>query len=103
MNKDKLKKNLGYRVRLRPPPIRTNEAADVELGCDDDDWIIADTNDAGVRIKKLCTGHTTILAYDHIHHFTRDPTRDRGELKHGFLRLNVQIFFNSSNVWPDPL
>ena len=101
MNKDKLKKNLYAHVKLRPVARRFNNS--VELVQIDDDWIIEEVSDVGVKITNISTGHTTRLGYDHIHHYDSNPDKEFDGLKHGFLSLNVQIFFDESKLWIEPI
>jgi len=101
MNKDMLRKNLYARVRLRPIARRFNRTAELEQI--DDDWIIRQVLDAGIRIENLRSYHTTILGYDHIHQYTSDPNRDSGGLKYGFLSLNVQILIYPSELRIEPI
>lgn len=55
--------------------------------------------------KQACTSriHVRItLGKDHIHHFTTNPERPRGNIKHGFLALNVQVFLRGNQCWVLP-
>jgi hypothetical protein len=94
MKKDQIKKNLYYRVKLRPITKRFNN--DTEIERFDDDWVIESILDEGVRIKNTRSDYTTILGYDHIHSYMSDPNRNYDELKHGVLVLNVQLCIDIS-------
>ena len=102
MNKDQLAKSKGSRIRLRPIAKRFEDNR--ELPPIDDDWIIefVDKN-KGVNIFNVRTNHTTALGFDHIREFISDPNRDRDELKHGFLKLKVQISLCGNTVKIEPL
>ena len=101
MNKDKLRQNIYYRVRLRPIPKRFKGS--VELDPIDDEWIIEQVTDAGVTIKNMRTDHSKLLGFDHIHHYTSDPSRDFDGFKHGFLTLTVQLSLDGILVRVDPI
>ncbi len=47
-------------------------------------------------------GISTVLAKDHIHHFTSDPARGGADARKGFLTLNVQLFIQGANAWVRP-
>jgi len=97
MNREQMKKNVGYRVQLVPIACRLEEGGR-ELPPLNDDWIINEVSNAGVRISNTRTGHETTLGEDHIHHFTSDPDRSRTGIQHGFLTLNVQIFLQGRDL-----
>lgn len=101
MNKDKLKKNIYHRVRLRPIAKRINGL--IELNPIDDDWIIEQITDDGVTIKNMRTDHIKLLGFDHIHHYTSDPGRDFDGFKHGFLTLTVQLYIDGWHVRIEPI
>ena len=100
MNKTALKKNLHTQVRIRPMAKRY--MGDSELEPLDDDWLIENVGNDGVRIKNIRTHHGTVLGYDHIHHFTSDPARSAHGIKYGFLTLNVQIHIGGNRLWIEP-
>jgi hypothetical protein len=101
MNLAQLKKNLFQRVQLRP--IVCQRAQDErELKGEDDDWIIQEVSDNGIRISNIRTQHCVILGQDHIHHYTSNPERSQHGIKHGFLTLNVQIFLRGAEVAIEP-
>lgn len=64
----------------------------------DDDWSIQPDDD-GVKITNIRTGHDSVLGYDHIHHFTSDPSRGTNC---GFLTLNVQVHIGGDHLWIEP-
>lgn len=101
MNWEHMKKNAGWHVQLVPAACRLDESGR-ELPQIDDDWIITEVSAAGVRISNTRTGHVTTLGKDHIHHFTSDPDRSQMEIRHGFLTLTVQVFFQGNNLWVRP-
>jgi hypothetical protein len=100
MNKDKLRKMQFHRVRLRPI-VRTLTAR-ADTTPQDDDWIIEEINDLGVRVKNMRTDHSPLLGFDHIHNYTTDSNRDWDGAKHGFLILTVQLYLDGWNVQIEP-
>jgi hypothetical protein len=98
VNKDQLKKNRGYHVRVRPVALRSGGLPQI-----DDDWLIESVDDVGLTIKNTRTEHRSLLAYDHIREFMTDVARDTGGIKHGFLRLKVQLTLTDGNVLIEPL
>lgn len=101
MNLEQLKRNVGYRVQLIPTACRLDEN-NRELPNIDDDWIVDRVAETGVQITNPRTNHSITLGKDHIHHFTTNPERSRGNIKHGFLTLNVQVFLQSTRCWVRP-
>jgi hypothetical protein len=101
MQFEQIKKNVGYRVQLVPEACRL-DADGNQMPPMDDDWIIHEVSKDGVRISNLRAHHSTTLGLDHIHHFTSNPDRSQGEIKYGFLTLNVQIFLQGNNLWVRP-
>jgi hypothetical protein len=103
MNLDQLKKSVGFRVQLVPIACRLDEHG-FELPQIDDDWIIEDASPAGARIRNTRTDHVTVLAPDHIHHYTSNPGRSRGGLTYGFFTLLIQIYLQGPNlrITPNP-
>jgi hypothetical protein len=96
MTKDKLKQNLFYVVQLHPLAIR------VDQGSVNDDWRIEAVADS-VKLKNIRTEIYLILGFDHIHSFSTNPARDWDGNKHGFLDLNVQVFFDNKRSWVQPI
>ena len=101
MNVAQLKKNINQRVQLRPIARRFDEDGR-ELEQIDDDWIIQEVSDDGVKVSNLRTSHFTTLGRDHIHHFTSNPDRSVSGIKHGFLILNVQVLLRGSALSIEP-
>jgi hypothetical protein len=97
MQWEQMKKNVGCRVQLLPVACRLDEAGQ-ELPSIDDDWIVEEVAETGVRISNTRTSHTTTLGADHIHHFTSNPDRSQGGIRHGFLTLHVQLFLQGSDL-----
>src|SRR5438105_13737955 len=102
MNFEQLKKNVGAVVRIHPVAHRKDEH-EVQLPDVDDDWIIDAVVQDGIRVSNIRTGHTTLLAKDHIHHYTSDPERSKGGQKRGFLTLLVQVTISGAGLKVDPL
>jgi len=94
MNKDKLKKSLYHRVRIRPIAKRNDGNKQFEII--DDVWIILSVEET-VNLSNIRTGHVAILGLDHIHHYVSDPKEEYDGLKHGFLELNVQVILFRDN------
>ena len=63
-----------------------------------DDWQIADATDDRLMITNTRTQHQTVLAKDHVHHFTSDLIRSSDGSDHGFLVLLVQIFIQGQII-----
>jgi hypothetical protein len=63
-----------------------------------DDWLIADVAPDRLKITNTRTGHQTVLAKDHVHHFTSDLIRSPDGSDYGFLVLLVQIFIQGETV-----
>src|SRR5438876_886800 len=101
MNWEQLKKSAGTRVQLEPVACRLDEFGR-ELPVESDDWIVQDVSSDGARISNTRTGHVTTLGPDHIHHFTSNPDRSKGEVKYGFFVLNVQLFLKDNQLWVRP-
>jgi hypothetical protein len=101
MNLAQLKKNIDQRVQLRPIARRFDENGR-ELEQIDDDWIVCEVSDDGVKISNVRTAHFTILGRDHIHHFTSNPDRSVSGVKCGFLTLNVQVLLRGSTLSIEP-
>ena len=99
MNKNALKKNAWSHVRIRSIAKRFFGEAGPQLPPVDDDWLITEVGEEGVRISNTATHHGTVLGYDHIHHFTSDPARGA---RTGFLILNVQIHIGGNRLWIEP-
>jgi hypothetical protein len=98
VNKDQLKKTKGYHVRVRPVAVRSGGLPQI-----DDDWLIESIAEAGITIFNMRTHHRPVLAFDHIREFMTDVGRDRGGIKHGFLRLKVQLTLTDRDVLTEPI
>ncbi len=92
-----MKKNVGSRVQLVPTACRLDEHGR-KLPTKDDEWIINDVSNDGVRISNTRTSHTTTLGKDHIHHYTSNPDGSQPGIRRGFLTLNVQLFMQGRNL-----
>lgn len=103
MNKEMLAKCEGHVVRIRPMARRFS--GQDELDTIDDDWMIrrVDLSRKTVEIINLRSEYCPILGLDHVHSYTSDPMSDRGEQKHGFLQLNVQVFMTDRGPKIEPL
>jgi hypothetical protein len=101
MNLEQLKKNKGWRVQLEPPECHLNELGR-QLPPSHDDWLIRDVSAEIVDIANTRTSHIYTLGKDHIHHFTTNPDRSRGDVRYGFLTLHVQLFVQGLRVWIRP-
>jgi len=100
MNKDKLKKLLYHRVRIRP--ISTRNDGNNQLETIDDVWIIQSVKET-VKLSNIRTGHVAILGLDHIHHYVSDPKEEYDELKNGFLMLNIQVTLSGNKLEIEPI
>jgi hypothetical protein len=99
MNKSALKKNEWSTAKIRPIAKRFYGENGPQLPPVDDDWLIQNVDDDGVRISNPHTGHWTILGFDQIHHRTTDPTRGPG---YGSLTLNIQLCIGGNSLWSEP-
>jgi hypothetical protein len=97
MNWEYMKKNVGCRVQLVPRACRLDELGQ-KLPTIDDDWVIRQVAVDGIQIANERTSHNVTLGKDHIHHFTSNPDRTRGDLRYGFLTLHVQLFMQGLQV-----
>ena len=102
MNRDQFQQNVGYHVNLHPVAIRLDNHGN-ELEQCDYDWVIGEVTGRGARIDTIHTGHTTLLGWDHIHHFTTNPARRAARgVTYGFLTLTVQLFLQGTKVLVRP-
>jgi hypothetical protein len=101
MNKSKLAKTRYFRMRIRPVARRFD--ATRELPRIDDDWLVEDTSQDGLRLKNSRTGHGILLPYDHIHDFRSDPSEYPREVKRGFLMLLSQVWLQGNRAGIEPL
>jgi hypothetical protein len=100
MNWDRIRKNVGWHVRLVPMACRLDQYGR-PLPDRDDDWYIQGVEGDMMRIAHA-GGISTVLAKDHIHHFTSDPARSSKDAPKGFLTLNVQLFIRGADAWIRP-
>lgn len=101
MQNDMIKKMIYHRVRLRPVAKRFQGS--IELSQIDDEWVIEQITDKGVTIKNMRTDHSKVLGFDHIHHYTSDPSKDFDGFEHGFLTLMVQLSLDGLHVRIEPI
>jgi hypothetical protein len=101
LNWSKIVGNLGSHVELQPTTCfldaKGNALPDVS-----DDWLITEANDDWLTIKNARTGHETVLAKDHIHHYTSNPHRVTNGQEHAFLTLLVQLYIQNDRVTIKP-
>ena len=92
---------LYHRVRIRP--IAKELQGTIELPKVDDEWIIERISDDGVTIDNPRTRHSKLIGFDHIHHYTSDPSKNYDGLKHGFLTLTIQLSISGYHVNIEPI
>jgi hypothetical protein len=102
VNKAKLAENLYSRLRLRPIAWRRTVEG-TWLAPIDDDWILTEVTERGLRIQNIRTHHAPLVGFDHVHHYASDPARDWDGLKHGFLDLDMQLTLSGCNVFTNPV
>lgn len=95
MNKDQLRKTRGFRVRL-VPIAHSLDARGFPLPEIDDEWLVEDVTEDGVRLSLPRTGHVRTLGFDNVHHFSSD--RQQGGITYGFYTLNVQLLIQGNDV-----
>lgn len=95
MKKDQLKKIVGFRVRLVPIANRLDDRG-LPLPQIDDEWIIEDVTDEGVRLHLPRTGHCRVIGFDNVHQFNTD--RKLGSITYGILVLNVQLSISRNEI-----
>lgn len=101
MNWKKLSECVGWRMRLRPIPLRFNQLE--ALPIEDDIWIVQRVEkQKTVELSNVRTGHLARLGNDHIHHYTSDTISETDGLNHGFLELNIQLIINGVNLKIEP-
>ena len=101
MNKGKLSKTQDFRMHIRPVARRFDAMR--ELPPIDDDWLVVDTTQVGLRLSNTRTGHSILLPYDHIHDFRSDPSEHPREVKRGFLVLLSQVWLQGNRAGIEPL
>jgi hypothetical protein len=98
MNKEQFKKNIGNRLKLRPPiqrRILPHEFPGLggEIFTTDDEWIVENVSGNGVELRNTATGHVITLGYDNIREF-RSPN---------FLLLRCQLTLEGNRVIIEPV
>ena len=102
MNWKKLSECVGWRMRLRPIPLRLDGLE--ALLKKDDIWIVLRVEkQKSVELSNIRTGHIARLGNDHIHHYTSDTMSETNGLNHGFLELNIQLIIRGLNLEFEPL
>lgn len=96
MNKSQLKKNEGFRVKLRPPP----QSRDGHIV--DRDWVITSVEDDRVRLDEPVAGYSFPLGLDSIYSFATNPKLDTPAIRNGFLVLHAQIILDGNTVHVEP-
>jgi hypothetical protein len=94
MNWEKIKKNIGKPVELHPKACFLDSTGR-EIPSVSDDWLILDTSTDQVTITNTRTHHQTVLAKDHVHHYTSNPSRSAD---HGIIQLLIQIFIQGNLI-----
>jgi hypothetical protein len=101
LNWSKIVENVGSRVELQPA-VCFLDAKGRTLPDVSDDWLIIEAIDERLKIKNMRTNHQTVLAKDHIHHYTSNPHRMTNGKGHGFLQLLVQLYIQNDRVTIKP-
>ncbi len=97
MNKDQLKKSVGFKVQLRPVA-RTRDGHLV-----DRDWTIRAVDDLQLELDEPGSGFVATLCLDHVYSFMTNPKRDSGSERYGFLLLHVQLILDGHTIHIEPL
>jgi hypothetical protein len=97
LNFSKIVSNVGRHVELQPAACFL-DAKGRTLPDVSDDWRITEAIDDRLKIKNVRTGHETVLAKDHIHHYTSNPHRMTNGQEHAFLTLLVQLYIQNDRV-----
>src|SRR2546425_8228569 len=97
MNKNHLKKSIGFRVQLRPVAL-SREGQPL-----DRDWTIRTVDDVKLELDEPSSGFTATLGVDHVYSFMTNPRRDSGTLRYGFLLLHVQLILDGHTIHIEPL
>lgn len=101
MNRSKIVGNVGSHVEPQLAACfldaKGNALPDVS-----DDWLITDANEDRLKIKNVRTGYETVLAKDHIRHYTSNPHRIANGQEHGFLTLLIQLYIQNDRVTIKP-
>jgi len=95
MNKAMLPRMLWQRVRVWPLPRRV-QTDGLVLPRMDDDWIPVSVDP--VRLMNVRTHHIAPLDFADIHQYDSEAARDFDGLRHGRLRLRVQLTLSGCNL-----
>jgi hypothetical protein len=101
LNWSKIVGNIGSHVELQPAACFL-DAKGHALPDSSDDWLITEADDTRLRIQNVRTGHETVLAKDHIHHYTSNPHCVTNGQEHGFLTLLVQLYVQNDQITIKP-
>lgn len=101
LNFNKIVGNVGRHIELQPAACFL-DAKGHALPDVSDDWLITEASDDRLKIKNVRTGHETVLAKDHIHHYTSNPHRVTNGEEHAFLTLLVQLYIQNDRVTMKP-
>lgn len=99
MNRAMLPRTLWQRVRVWPLPRRVRTDGLV-LPREDDDWIpVGFDPRQGMRLMNVRTNHVAMLDFADIHQYDAEATRDVDGLRHGRLKLHVQLTLSGCNLY----
>jgi hypothetical protein len=101
LNWSKIVGNVGSHVEIQPAACFL-DAKGHALPHVSDDWLITEADDARLKIQNVRTGHETVLAKDHIHHYTSNPHRVTNGWEHAFLTLLVQLYIQNDQITIKP-
>ncbi|MFM9972336.1 MAG: hypothetical protein ACKVQK_28480 [Burkholderiales bacterium] len=101
MNYDKLKKNQGQRVRIRPALQHWSDDARLAATLDDT-WLIDQVTNNGLTIVNDPTQQHWTLPLDHIYNYLSEPATTPGGPT-GMLQLSVQLLFYKSRMQFEPI
>jgi len=66
----------------------------------DDDWIMQDFDRRkGIRLSNTRTGHVAQIEFRHIRQYDSEEARSWDGLKHGRLRLRVELTLSGCNLF----
>lgn len=101
LNWSKIVSNIGINIELQPPACFLDAKGNALLDISDN-WLITEADDDRLKIKNVRTGHETVLAKDHIHHYTSNPHRVTNGREHAFLTLLVQLYIQNDRITIKP-
>ena len=101
LNWSKIVGNVGSHVELQPAASFL-DANGHALPDASDDWLITEADDTRLKIQNVRTGHETVPAKDHIHHYTSNPHRVTNGREHAFLTLIVQLYIQNDRITIKP-